>query len=88
MIGEAVFARCLSAMKEERVEASKTLGDEKRALKLSAEERADILCDLRHALFAAKIVSYAQGYTLMRSAAKTYGWNLNYGCLLYTSRCV
>ena len=70
LIGEAVFARCLSAMKEERVEASKTLGDEKRALKLSAEERADILCDLRHALFAAKIVSYAQGYTLMRSAAR------------------
>ncbi len=90
LIGEAVFARCLSAMKEERVEASKTLGDEKRALKLSAEERADILCDLRHALFAAKIVSYAQGYTLMRSAARTYGWNLNYGgiALMWRGGCI
>lgn len=90
LIGEAVFARCLSAMKAERVEASKALGSESKALKLSAEERADILRDLRKALFAAKIVSYAQGYTLMRSAAKTYGWNLNYGgiALMWRGGCI
>ena len=88
--GEAVFARCLSAMKAERVEASKALGSERKTLKLSAEERADILRDLRKALFAAKIVSYAQGYTLMRSAAKTYGWNLNYGgiALMWRGGCI
>lgn len=90
LIGEAVFARCLSAMKAERVEASKALGSERKTLKLSAEERADILRDLRKALFAAKIVSYAQGYTLMRSAAKTYGWNLNYGgiALMWRGGCI
>ena len=90
LIGEAVFARCLSAMKAERVEASKALGSERTTLKLSAEERADILRDLRKALFAAKIVSYAQGYTLMRSAAKTYGWNLNYGgiALMWRGGCI
>ena len=90
LIGEAVFARCLSSMKSERVEASKALGSERKTLKLSAEERADILRDLRKALFAAKIVSYAQGYTLMRSAAKTYGWNLNYGgiALMWRGGCI
>ena len=90
LIGEAVFARCLSAMKEERVHAASVLGSERTQLKLTDEEKAKTLEDLRHALFAAKIVSYAQGYTLMRSAAKTYGWNLNYGgiALMWRGGCI
>ena len=90
LIGEAVFTRCLSAMKEERVHAASVLGSERTQLKLTDEEKAKTLEDLRHALFAAKIVSYAQGYTLMRSAAKTYGWNLNYGgiALMWRGGCI
>jgi len=76
LIGEAVFARCLSALKEERVEASKQIKGQ--TLPFSGDKKA-FVDDLRKALYAAKIVSYAQGYQLMRSAAKTYGWNLNYG---------
>ena len=76
LIGEAVFSRCLSAMKEERVNASKVFpkGD----MKIGGDKKAFIE-DIRKALYASKIISYAQGYTLMRAAAKTYGWNLNYG---------
>ena len=77
LIGESVFARCLSAQKEERVAASKVLAGPKPA-KFTGD-RAAFLEDLRKALFSAKVVSYAQGYTLMRAAAKEYGWNLNYG---------
>ena len=76
LIGEAVFARCLSAMKDERVEASRVLSGPAPRFE---GDRAAFLEDLRRALFAAKIVSYAQGYVLMRSAAETYGWHLNYG---------
>ena len=76
LIGEAVFARSLSALKDERVAASRTLtGPDAPA----APDRAAFVRDLEAALYAAKIVSYAQGYMLMRSAAKTYGWRLNYG---------
>ena len=76
LIGEAVFARSLSALKDERVAASRTLtGPDAPA----APEREAFVRDLEAALYAAKIVSYAQGYMLMRSAAKTYGWRLNYG---------
>ncbi|MBR0175251.1 MAG: decarboxylating NADP(+)-dependent phosphogluconate dehydrogenase, partial [Bacteroidales bacterium] len=77
LIGESVFARCLSAQKEERVAASKILEGPKPS-KFTGD-RAAFLEDLRKALFAAKVVSYAQGYALMRAAAKEYGWNLNYG---------
>ena len=77
LIGESVFARCLSAQKEERVAASKVLVGPKPAR--FTGDRAAFLEDLRKALFSAKVVSYAQGYTLMRAAAKEYGWNLNYG---------
>ncbi|MBE6929843.1 MAG: decarboxylating NADP(+)-dependent phosphogluconate dehydrogenase [Ruminococcaceae bacterium] len=87
LIGEAVFARCLSAIKEERVAASKVLSGP--CVKFEGD-RAAFLEDIRHALFAAKIVSYAQGYTLMRAAAKTYGWNLNYGgiALMWRGGCI
>ena len=77
LIGESVFARCLSAQKEERVAASEIL-EGPRPAKFTGD-RAAFLEDLRKALFAAKVVSYAQGYALMRAAAKEYGWNLNYG---------
>ena len=87
LIGEAVFARCLSAMKEERVAASKVLSGPTPAF---TGDKAAFINDLKDALFAAKIVSYAQGYTLMRSAAKTYGWNLNYGgiALMWRGGCI
>ena len=87
LIGEAVFSRCLSAIKEERVAASKVLSGP--AVKFEGDRDAFIE-DLKKALFAAKIVSYAQGYTLMRAAAKTYGWNLNYGgiALMWRGGCI
>ena len=88
LIGEAVFARCLSAQKEERVDASKILTGPK-GVKFTGD-RAAFLEDLRKALFSAKVVSYAQGYTLMRAAAKDYGWNLNYGgiALMWRGGCI
>ena len=88
LIGESVFARCLSAQKEERVAASKILEGPKPA-KFTGD-RATFLKDLRKALFAAKVVSYAQGYALMRAAAKEYGWNLNYGgiALMWRGGCI
>lgn len=87
LIGEAVFSRCLSAMKEERVEASKILKGP--APSFSGDKKA-MIEDIRKALYASKIVSYAQGYTLMRAAAKTYGWNLNYGgiALMWRGGCI
>lgn len=88
LISEAVYARCLSAQKEERVAASGILGGPK-PVKFTGD-RAAFLEDLRRALFAAKVVSYAQGFTLMRAAAKEYGWNLNYGgiALLWRGGCI
>jgi len=87
LIGEAVFARCLSAIKEERVEASKILSGPNKPFK---GDKAKMIDDLRKALYAAKIVSYAQGYQLMRAAAKEYGWNLNYGgiALMWRGGCI
>ncbi len=87
LIGEAVFARCLSAMKEERVNASKILTGP--SPKYNGDKEAFIE-DIRKALYASKIISYAQGFTLMRSAAKTYGWNLNYGgiALMWRGGCI
>ncbi len=87
LIGEAVFARALSFQKEERVKASKVLhGPEK---KFSGNKK-QFIEDLRQALFASKIVSYAQGYALMRAAAKEYGWELNYGgiALMWRGGCI
>ncbi len=87
LIGEAVFSRCLSAIKEERVEASKVLTGPTPKFE---GDKAQFISDIKDALFAAKIVSYAQGYTLMRAAAKTYGWNLNYGgiALMWRGGCI
>lgn len=87
LITEAVFARSLSAMKEERVVASAELSGPKKTF---AGDRAAFLSDLHDALYAAKIVSYAQGYALMRQAAHTYGWNLNNGgiALMWRGGCI
>ncbi|MHC1704198.1 MAG: decarboxylating NADP(+)-dependent phosphogluconate dehydrogenase [Tenuifilaceae bacterium] len=87
LIGEAVFARCLSAQKDERVIASKVLSGPKPSF--SGDKKAFIE-DIKQALFASKIVSYAQGYVLMREAAKENGWNLNYGgiALMWRGGCI
>src|SRR5210317_1185147 len=76
LIGEAVFARCLSAIKDERVTASKILNGP--VVQFSGNKK-EFIEDLKKALYASKIVSYAQGYALMRAAAEEYGWDLNYG---------
>jgi 6-phosphogluconate dehydrogenase len=87
LIGEAVFARCLSALKEERVEASKALKGPGKAFD---GDKASFIDDLKQALYASKIVSYAQGYQLMRAAAAEQGWNLNYGgiALMWRGGCI
>ena len=87
LIGEAVFARCLSAMKEERVEASKQIKGKVSTFK---GDKDKLVKDLGAALYASKIVSYAQGYQLMRAAANTYNWNLNYGgvALMWRGGCI
>lgn len=92
LIGEAVFARCLSAIKDERVRASKILvGPAKEAFRGDKQQFID---DLEQALYASKIISYAQGFILFREAAKEYKWNLNYagiarmwrgGCIIKAS---
>ena len=87
LISEAVYARCVSALKEERVAAAKKLKGPKRAI---AGDRAQFVEAIRQALYAAKIISYAQGYMLMRAAAKEYHWNLNYGgvALMWRGGCI
>ncbi len=87
LIGEAVFARCLSAMKEERVRASRVLSGP--AVRFD-EDKAKAVADLHDALYGAKIISYAQGYMLMRQAAAEFGWNLNYGAiaLMWRGGCI
>ncbi|EIN13558.1 6-phosphogluconate dehydrogenase [Punctularia strigosozonata HHB-11173 SS5] len=76
LIGEAVFARCLSALKEERIRASKVIaGPQKEAFRGDKKQFID---DLEQALYASKIISYTQGFMLMRQTAKDLGWNLNY----------
>lgn len=87
LIGEAVFARSLSAMKEERVKASSVFAGPA----ITAPEGKEAFCEaIRNALYASKIVSYAQGYALMRAAAQTYGWHLNYGgiALMWRGGCI
>ena len=87
LISESVFARCLSAIKEERVAASKMLQGP--ATKFTGDKKA-CLADLEKALYASKIVSYAQGFTLMRAAADEFKWSLNYGgiALLWRGGCI
>ncbi|MBR5175662.1 MAG: decarboxylating NADP(+)-dependent phosphogluconate dehydrogenase [Bacteroidales bacterium] len=88
LISESVYARCLSALKDDRVKASGIL-DGPKPVKFVGD-RAAFLEDLRKALFASKVVSYAQGYSLMKAAAKEYGWDLNYGgiALLWRGGCI
>lgn len=87
LIGEAVFARCLSAQKDERVAASKVLSGPKP--EFTGDKKAFVE-DIKQALFASKIVSYAQGYVLMSEAAKEYSWDLNYGgiALMWRGGCI
>lgn len=76
LIGEAVFARCLSAQKEERIKASQFLTGPKPAFD---GDKKSFINDIKEALFASKLISYAQGFALFREAAKEYNWDLNYG---------
>jgi 6-phosphogluconate dehydrogenase len=87
LIGEAVFSRCLSAVKEERVAASKILHGPVPGFKGDKEKFIE---DIKQALYAAKIVSYAQGYSLMKAAATEYKWKLNYGgiALMWRGGCI
>lgn len=87
LITESVYARCLSAMKTERILAHKTYRKNKPAFQGDKQVFID---QIRQALYASKIISYAQGYTLMQAAAKTYGWNLNYGgiALMWRGGCI
>ncbi len=87
LIGEAVFSRCLSAQKDQRVYASKVLPAEDKTFSGDMQAFIDYV---RDALYASKIISYAQGYALMKSAAKSYGWNLNYGdiALMWRGGCI
>src|ERR1700691_5476799 len=88
LIGESVFARCLSAIKEERVAASKILqGPLGQA---ATADRADFIENVRRALYCSKIISYAQGYMLLREAAKEYGWRVNMGgiALMWRGGCI
>lgn len=87
LIGESVFARCLSSQKDLRVEASKVINGPKPGFTGNREQFLD---DLKMALYGSKIISYAQGYNLMMEAAKEYGWNLNYGgiALMWRGGCI
>lgn len=87
LISEAVFSRCLSALKSERVIASKEYETSKAIFSGDKEEFVE---DVRKALLASKIISYAQGYSLLKTASKTYNWDLNYGqiALMWRGGCI
>ena len=87
LIGEAVFARCLSALKDERVEAAKVLDGP--GTKFEGDKAA-MVADLEQALYASKIVSYAQGYQLMRAISDEKDWGLDYGAiaLMWRGGCI
>jgi len=87
LIAEAVYSRCLSAMKDERVAASQVLTGPQANF---SGDREAFIEDIRQALYASKIVSYAQGYTLLRAAAESCGWDLNYGdiALMWRGGCI
>ncbi len=93
LIAEAVYSRCVSALKDERVKASRKLKGPRPALTSIAsnpERKKAFIAEIRDALYASKIVSYAQGYMLMRTAAKEYNWKLNYGgiALMWRGGCI
>lgn len=87
LVAEAVFTRCLSVIKDERVKASEQLSGPE--IKFEGDKKLFIE-DLKNALYVSKIVSYAQGFTLMRSAADEYKWKLNYGniALMWRGGCI
>ncbi len=87
LIGEAVFARFLSALKEERVVAAGILGSE---IAPYAGDKQEFLDAIREALYASKIISYTQGYMLFKSAVQEYGWQLDYGtiAMLWREGCI
>lgn len=87
LIGEAVFARCLSAQKDERQHAARILPKQKIAF--NGDTQA-MIAAIHDALYAAKIISYAQGYRMLREAAEEYGWSLNYGeiALMWRGGCI
>jgi 6-phosphogluconate dehydrogenase len=88
LIGEAVFGRCLSALKDERVAASKVLQGP--VHNQDSHDKKIFIEDVRRALHCSKIISYAQGYMLLREAAKEQGWNLNMGgiALMWRGGCI
>ena len=89
LIAEAVYARVVSSLKDERVAASKVLSGPPSA-RIPAADRKAFVEGIRDALYASKIISYAQGYMLMRAAAQANGWNLNYGgiALMWRGGCI
>jgi 6-phosphogluconate dehydrogenase len=93
LMAEAVYARCVSALKDERVKAARKLKGPRPALTSIANNPAKkkaFIDDIKSALYASKIVSYAQGYMLMRAAAAEYQWTLNYGgiALMWRGGCI
>jgi len=87
LIGEAVFARCLSALKDQRVEVSQHFKEPNKSFN---GDKSQMIEDIRQALYASKIISYVQGFMLMRAAAGEMGWNLNYGsiALMWRGGCI
>jgi len=87
MVAEAVFARCLSSLKEERVTASKIFPAPQSQWK---GDKQSFINSIRDAVFASKLVSYTQGYILMRAAAAEFKWSLNYGAiaLMWRGGCI
>lgn len=87
LIGEAVFARCLSALKEEREKIAKLYPRQKPSFSGNKQE---LIAAIGQALYASKIISYAQGFMLMRIAAKEFGWQLNFGsiALMWREGCI
>ncbi|KRL72149.1 NADP-dependent phosphogluconate dehydrogenase [Ligilactobacillus saerimneri] len=79
LITESVYARYISAMKDERVAASKVLPEKVNAVQISADQRQEMIEKIRQALYFSKVMSYAQGFEQMRVATEKYDWNLNYG---------
>ncbi len=101
LIAEAVYSRCVSALKDERMKASKKLKGPRALIagltgksgvnsQKNLEKKKKFVQDIHDALYASKIISYAQGYMLMRAAAKEYDWKLNYGgiALMWRGGCI
>jgi 6-phosphogluconate dehydrogenase len=87
LIGESVFARFISSLKKERVKAFPLF---RSPAKKTVTNRKQFIDDIRKALYASKIVSYAQGFNLLRNAAQEYGWDLNYGeiAMIWRGGCI